>query len=136
MRKNRKILFLGVFALCIGTFFQSNVFAHADHDKDAMIIKMADIMINLEHFPTEDEKQKLQSILDSDSSTDQEKIIANSIMNIQHSPNAEDQDKLQLIIDNTTVTSTVNTLARIVQSFSHGISKTDKRKLQTIKFKG
>ena len=55
MRKNRKILFLGVFALCIGTFFQSNVFAHADHDKDAMIIKMADIMINLEHFPTEDE---------------------------------------------------------------------------------
>ncbi len=136
MRKNRKILFLGVFALCIGTFFQSNVFAHADHDKDAMIIKMADIMINLEHFPTEDEKQKLQSILDSDSSTDQEKIIANSIMNIQHSPNAEDQDKLQLIIDNTTATSTVNTLARIVQSFSHGISKTDKRKLQTIKFKG
>ena len=136
MRKNRKILFLGVFALCIGTFFQSNVFAHADHDKDAMIIKMADIMINLEHFPTEDEKQKLQSILDSDSSTDQEKIIANSIMNIRHSPNAEDQDKLQLIIDNTTATSTVNTLARIVQSFSHGISKTDKRKLQTIKFKG
>ena len=136
MRKNRKILFLGVFALCIGTFFQSNVFAHADHDKDAMIIKMADIMINLEHFPTEDEKQKLQSILDSDSSTDQEKIIANSIMNIQHSPSAEDQDKLQLIIDNTTATSTVNTLARIVQSFSHGISKTDKRKLQTIKFKG
>jgi hypothetical protein len=136
MRKNRKILFLGVFALCIGTFFQSNVFAHADHDKDAMIIKMADIMINLEHFPTEDEKQKLQSILYSDSSTDQEKIIANSIMNIQHSPNAEDQDKLQLIIDNTTATSTVNTLARIVQSFSHGISKTDKRKLQTIKFKG
>jgi len=136
MRKNRKILFLGVFALCIGTFFQSNVFAHADHDKDAMIIKMADIMINLEHFPTEDEKQKLQSILDSDSSTDQEKIIANSIMNIQHSPSAEDQEKLQLIIDNTTATSTVNTLARIVQSFSHGISKTDKRKLQTIKFKG
>ena len=136
MRKSRKILFLGMFALCIGTFFQSNVFAHADHDKDAMIIKMADIMINLEHFPTANEKQKLQSILYSDSSTDQEKIIANSIMNIQHSPNAEDQDKLQLIIDNTTVTSTVNTLARIVQSFSHGISKTDKRKLQTIKFKG
>ena len=113
-----------------------NEFAHADHDKDAIIIQMADIMINLEHFPTADEKKKLQSVLDSAASTDQEKIIANAIMHIQHSSTVEDQDKLQLIIDNTVATSTVNTLAKIVQSFSHGISKTDKRKLQTIKFKG
>ena len=136
MNKSTKILFLGMITLFVGIFFQPNVFAHADHDKDAIIIKMADIMINLEHFPTEDEKKKLQSVLDSASSTDQEKIIANAIMHIQHSPTVEDKDKLQLIMDNTVATSTVNTLAKIVQSFSHGISKTDKRKLQTIKFKG
>ena len=136
MNKRTKILFLGMITLFIGTFFQSNVFAHADHDKDAIIIKMADIMINLEHFPTADEKKKLQSVLDAASSTDQEKIIANAIMHIQHTSTEEDQEKLQLIIDNTVATSTVNTLAKIVQSFSHGISKTDKRKLQTIKFKG
>ena len=136
MNKSTKILFLGMITLFIGTFFQSNVFAHADHDKDAIIIKMADIMINLEHFPTADEKKKLQSVLDAASSTDQEKIIANAIMHIQHTSTEEDQEKLQLIIDNTVATSTVNTLAKIVQSFSHGISKTDKRKLQTIKFKG
>jgi hypothetical protein len=136
MNKSIKILFLGMMALFVGTFFQSNIFAHADHDKDAIIIKMADVMINLEHFPTADEKKKLQSVLDSVSSTDQEKIIANAIIHIQHESTVEDKEKLQIIIDNTVATSTVNTLAKIVQSFAHGISKTDKRKLQTIKFKG
>lgn len=136
MNKSIKILFLGMMALFVGTFFQSNIFAHADHDKDAIIIKMADVMINLEHFPTADEKKKLQSVLDSVSSTDQEKIIANAIIHIQHGSTVEDKEKLQIVIDNTVATSTVNTLAKIVQSFSHGISKTDKRKLQTIKFKG
>ena len=136
MNKSIKILFLGMMALFVGTFFQSNIFAHADHDKDAIIIKMADVMINLEHFPTADEKKKLQSVLDSVSSTDQEKIIANAIIHIQHESTVEDKEKLQIVIDNTVATSTVNTLAKIVQSFSHGISKTDKRKLQTIKFKG
>ena len=136
MKKSIKFLFISLMAVFIGTYSQSDVFAHADHDKDAIIIQMADIMINLEHFPTADEKKKLQSVLDSASSTDQEKIIANAIMHIQHSPTVEDKDKLQLIMDNTVATSTVNTLAKIVQGFSHGISKTDKRKLETIKFKG
>ena len=136
MNKSIKILFLGMMAVFVGTFFQSNIFAHADHDKDAIIIKMADVMINLEHFPTADEKKKLQSVLDSVSSTDQEKIIANAIIHIQHESTVEDKEKLQIIIDNTVATSTVNTLAKIVQTFAHGISKTDKRKLQTIKFKG
>ena len=136
MNKSIKILFLGMMAVFVGTFLQSNIFAHADHDKDAIIIKMADVMIDLEHFPTADEKKKLQSVLDSVSSTDQEKIIANAIIHIQHESTVEDKEKLQIIIDNTVATSTVNTLAKIVQSFAHGISKTDKRKLQTIKFKG
>ena len=131
-----KNLLLGMMMVLIGTFFQSNVLAHADHDKDAIIIEMADIMISLEHFPTSGDQKELQSVMDSDSSTEQEKIIANAIMNVQHQTTAEDQQKLQKIIDGTAPTSTVSTLASIVQSFSHGISKTDKRKLQTIKFKG
>ena len=131
-----KNLLLGMMMVLIGTFFQSNVLAHADHDKDAIIIEMADIMISLEHFPTSEDQKTLQLVMDSDSSTEQEKIIANAIMNIQHQATSENQQKLQKIIDGTAPTSTVSTLASIVQGFSHGISKTDKRKLQTIKFKG
>ena len=131
-----KNLLLGTMMVLIGTFFQSNVLAHADHDKDAIIIKMANIMISLEHFPTSGDQKTLQSVMDSNSSTEQEKIIANAIMNIQHQATTEDQQKLQKIIDDTAPTSTVSTLASIVQGFSHGISKTDKRKLLTIKFKG
>ena len=74
--------------------------------------------------------------MDSDSSTEHEKVIATAIMNIQHQASAGDKQKLQEIIDSTTPTSTVNALATIVHGFSHGISAADKRKLQTIKFKG
>ena len=31
--------------LLMGMHFQSNVFAHSDHDKDANVIKIADIVI-------------------------------------------------------------------------------------------
>ncbi|SVD42750.1 uncharacterized protein METZ01_LOCUS395604, partial [marine metagenome] len=106
-----KNLLLGTMMVLIGTFFQSNVLAHADHDKDAIIIKMANIMISLEHFPTSGDQKTLQSVMDSNSSTEQEKIIANAIMNIQHQATAEDQQKLQKIIDGTAPTSTVSTLA-------------------------
>ena len=78
----------------------------------------------------------MQAIIDSDSSTADEKIIATAIINIQHQATAGDKQKLQEIIDNTTPTSTVSALATIVHGFSHGISSADKRKLQTIKFKG
>ena len=122
--------------LLMGIHFQSNVFAHSEHDKDANVIKMADIVISIQHYATVEDQQNLQVIVDSDSSTAHEKIIATAIMNIQHQATAEDKQKLQEIIDNTVPTSTVRGLATIVYQFSHRISAADKRKLQTIKFKG
>jgi len=122
--------------LLMGMHFQSNVFAHSDHDKDANVIKIADIVIGIQHFASAEDQQHLQAIVDSDSSTEHEKVIATAIMNIQHQASAGDKQKLQEIIDSTTTTSTVNALATIVHGFSHGISAADKRKLQTIKFKG
>ena len=136
MKIKIKSLFLTMIMLLTGIHFQSDVYAHSEHDKDANVITMADIVIGIQHYPTAEDQKHLQAIVDSDASTADEKIIATAIMNIQHQAIAGDKQKLQEIIDNTTPTSTVSALATIVHGFSHGISAVDKRKLQTIKFKG
>ena len=136
MRYKIRTLLLSMIMLLVGIDFPSNVLAHSDHDKDANVIKIADIVIGIQHYVSEDDQQHLQDIVDSDSSTEHEKVIATAIISIQHQASAEDKQKLQKIIDSTAPTSTVNALATIVHGFSHGVSAADKRKLQTIKFKG
>ena len=136
MKIKIKSLFITMIMLLMGIHFQSGVYAHSDHDKDANVIKIADIVIGIQHYASAEDQKHLQAIVDSDSSTEHEKVIATAIMNIQHQASVGDKQKLQEIIDSTTPTSTVNALATIVHSFSHGISASDKRKLQTIKFKG
>jgi hypothetical protein len=136
MKFNIRSLLLTMTMLLMGIHFQSNVFAHSDHDKDANVIRIADIVIGIQHYASAEDQKHLQAIVDSDSSTEHEKVIATVIMNIQHQASAGDKQKLQEIIVNTAPTSTVSALATIVHGFSHGISVADKRKLQTIKFKG
>ena len=136
MKFKIRTLFLSTILLLIGMYSQSNIFAHSDHDKDATVIKIADIVMGFQHYASAEDQKHLQDIVDSDSSTEHEKVIATAIMNIQHQALAGDKQKLQEIIDSTTPTSTVNALATIVNAFSHGVSAADKRKLQTIKFKG
>ena len=129
-------LLITTIMLLMGMYSQSNIFAHSDHDKDANVIKIADIIMGIQHYASAEDQKHLQDIVDSDSSTEHEKVIATAIINIQHQASTGDKQKLQEIIDSTKPTSTVNAIAAIVYSFSHGVSAADKRKLQTIKFKG
>jgi hypothetical protein len=130
MKIKIKKLLLPMILLLMGIYFQSNVFAHSEHNKDANIIKMTDIVITLQHYATVENQKNLQAIVDSNSSTAHEKIIATAIINIQHQATAEDKPKLQEIIDNTAPTSTIRNLATVVYHFSHKISDEDKRQLK------
>ena len=134
MKTKIKILFLPMLLL-MGIYSQSNVFADSDKNRDANILKMADIVIGIKHYASAEDQKNLQAIIDSDASTAHEKIIATAIMNIQHKATTEDKQKLQEIVDNTAPTSTLRGLATIVSQFSHGISAADKKILQTMKFK-
>ena len=80
--------------LLIGIHLQSDVYAHADHDKDANVITMADIVISIQHYATAEDQKHLQAIIDSDSSTADEKIIATAIINIQHQATAGDKTEV------------------------------------------
>jgi hypothetical protein len=130
MKIKIKKLLLPMILLLMGIYFQSNVFANSGHNKDANVINMTDIVITLQHYATVKNKKNLQAIVDSDSSTAHEKIIATAIINVQHQATAEDKPKLQEIIDNTTPTSTIHNLATVVYHFSHKISAEDKRQLK------
>ena len=90
MKIKIKSLFLTMIMLLMGIHFQSDVYSHSDHDKDANVIKMADIVIGIQHYATAEDQKHLQAIVDSDSSTADEKIIATAIINIQHQATAGD----------------------------------------------
>ena len=50
MKIKIKSLFITMIMLLIGIHFQSGVYAHSDHDKDVNVIKMADIVIGIQHY--------------------------------------------------------------------------------------
>ncbi len=59
MKIKIKSLFLTMIMLLIGIHFQSDVYAHADHDKDANVITMADIVIGIQHYATAEDQKHL-----------------------------------------------------------------------------
>jgi hypothetical protein len=130
MKIKIKKLLLSMMLLLMGIHFQSTVFAHSEHNKNVNVIKMTDIVITIQHYATVEDKKNLQAILDSNSSTAHEKIIATAIINIKHQATSEDKQKLQAIIDSTAPTSTISNLATVVSQFSHKISAEGKRKLK------
>lgn len=92
---------------------------------------MANIMMHLNHFPSDAEKKQLSSIADSTKSAGI-KVIANAMINLQHSASAADKKRLQAVIDDENTPENVKTLASIVQSINHKPTRDDKQKLSTM----
>ena len=62
----------------------------------AAIRTMADITMNLNHFPSDSDKQMLAAITNSDDSSESEIAVATAISNIKHQVAAGDKEKLQI----------------------------------------
>ena len=127
-----KFLIVGLIMLSISPFAMS----HSNHGNDANVRAMASMLSSMQHLPSEEDKVKLQEILDQDSSTDNEKTLASAIMRIEHQSNPEDALSLDSIIESETASGSVINIAIVIKNFSHGVSDVDKRKLQLINFKG
>ncbi len=52
--------------------------------ESAAVYTMADITMNLNHFPSDSDKEKLAAIVSSDDSSESEKVVAAAILNIEH----------------------------------------------------
>lgn len=98
---------------------------------DDNIKTMAQIMMNLNHYPSDSEKETLREI--SLKSTDSyEKTMATAMMNLEHSATAADKKKLSKIIEDKAAPEDVKTLAKIIHDLNHKPTSDDKKKLKDL----
>ena len=94
---------------------------------EAAIKTMARITMNLNHFPSDDDKATLKGIIDSDESTDEAADIALAISNMEHKVSEDDVERLQDIISDDRTDADARTLASILLRFNHAPSDEDKK---------
>ncbi len=121
------LVFLGLFTLCQATLASgSHSGGHAMPEKT-----MAKVLFHLNHFPSDDEKKKLTSII-NESSSSHEKIIANAILNLQHSASSSDKKKLKTVMNDSDAPENLKKLASVVFNLNHKPSSSDKNLLTEI----
>lgn len=99
---------------------------------DAAIGTMAEIMINLEHFPSESDKERLTEIVNSSDSSEAEIAVATAIANIRHQATAADKEKLNAIVADDSTPAELRDLASIVLNINHTLSASAIVKLEKI----
>jgi hypothetical protein len=93
---------------------------------------MASILLHLQHFPTEADKQSLQQITADKSATQDERAVAQALMDVKHVAAAADKPKLEAIVKDDKAAGSVKTLASIVLNLKHMPSEDDKEKLKAL----
>lgn len=126
MKKFIAILILGLFS--------SLALAQSDMGKQATPVQtVAKILLNLNHYPSAEEKEKLQAIADNSANSKAIQTIAMAIHNMQHSVSANDKVKLQAIIDSADASNNEKLLAEILIGITHMPGNEAKDKLSELK---
>lgn len=102
-----------IMLLVVGLLFANVCFA-----SDASII-MAEIVIDLNHFPSEDDKSYLTEITEDAESSADEKALAGIISRIMHQPAAGDIPALESMASSGEASEYVKTLAKAILSIEH-----------------
>ncbi len=98
----------------------------------AEIRTMADITMNLNHFPSDSDKQMLAAITNSDDSSESEIAVATAISNIKHQVTAGDKEKLHSIIVDDSIPAELRAVASILISINHRPTESDIEQLGMI----
>ena len=122
MRKN---ILLSTIAMFV--FLPLSQISFAD---DAAVSAMADIVINLKHFPSDADKAKLSSIAEGSDSS--EAAVATAIANIEHQANAADKEKLSAIVADESAPAGLRDVASVVLALNHTPSDADIAKLEKL----
>lgn len=93
---------------------------------------MAEITMNLNHYPSDAEKAELKAIIDSDDSSEEEAAIAMALSNMQHSVTEKDAERLADIVDDDAADASARKLAGILLSINHRPSDDDKKALAAL----
>ena len=93
---------------------------------------IAGIMMNLNHFPTDEDKVVLEGIIDSDESSEEAATIAMALANMQHKVTEADAQRLTELVDDDVNDASARKLASILLSINHSPSDDDKMALEAI----
>jgi hypothetical protein len=125
--KYRRALAIFSAALFLG------VLATVTHAAESKAVQtMASILLHLQHFPTDADKQSLKQITADKSATQDERTVAQALMDVQHTAAAADKPKLEAIVGDAKASSSVKTLASIILNLKHMPSESDKEKLKAL----
>lgn len=100
--------------------------AVADEDP---IRTMANIMMHLEHYPSDSEKKTLETISSSNSVSSNVKTLASAMANLQHKVSSGDKPKLEAIVADAKASGNEKELAEIILHLNHEPSSSDKETL-------
>jgi hypothetical protein len=117
-----------ILLICCVAFFAAPA-AFADSEA---IRTMATITKNLNHFPSDADKQELASIINSDESSAAEIAVASAISDIEHKVSESDRTELQSVIDDDSAPDDLRELASILMTINHSPSESDVEKLGRI----
>lgn len=95
------------------------------------VAAMADILAGMNHFPSDEQKSRLESIATETEHKDL-RVIANAIKRIEHQPSAADKKKMQAIMDDEAASSAEKRLAGAVLRFNHKAASEDAAALKKL----
>jgi hypothetical protein len=116
-----------ILIITIGLFSQ---FVSAQNENNAAAIKqIADIVVGISHFPSDDDFATLDAIVADSSLAQGIRDMANAVANIEHVANEEGRGAMEAIQNNTQTPERAKVLAGIIENFSHTCSDAAKAQL-------
>jgi hypothetical protein len=96
------------------------------------VLTMAGILANLNHFPSDAEKEQLKKIVADKATTQHERVIAQALLNVQHKVIGEDRPKLEGVVKDKTTAGSVRRLAQVILNLNHTPSDAEKAELKKL----
>lgn len=122
-----RIAIASVVLLLLGT---AATVAHAAESR--AVRAMAGILMHLQHFPSDADKQSLKQITEDESATKDERTVAQALMDVRHTVAAADKPGLEAIVKSDQAPGSVKTLAEVILNLKHAPSESDKQKLKSL----
>lgn len=128
MRSRPFLITFIVISLLLFFFTAQTVFAG---DKQA-IRQMAEVMLNLKHYPSASDRKMLQDISLNTENADDERIIATAMMNVYHQVHSADKPRLKAIIKDENTSVPARKLATIMLNLDHTLNESDRKTLEDL----
>ena len=114
--------------LLVGTLGMAPLTAQATKPVQAM----ANVLMTMNHFPSDQQKQSLKQLADDKATTAQERVLLEALLNVQHTLSAADKPKVEALLKDPAATEAIKTVATILGRLNHQATDADKAALKKL----